>query len=132
MCYVSEKGCNFVIVTKSTCLKIDALAPSCFWFVCPLLSHRVTHCSVPVKRSSVLASLLQLLRRLYGSQQDVMEQTWLLCNWLSCMARIPSLLISHAAVGWALIILSLTQTGSSLSFRLEPPISQPLSPQSIE
>lgn len=88
MYYLLEKGCSFVIVT-STCLKIHALAPFCFWSVCRLLSHRVTHCSLLVKQNSVLASVLQLLRGLYGSEQDVMEQTWLLCNWLSCVARLP-------------------------------------------
>lgn len=24
------------------------------------------------------------------SEHDAMEQTWLLCNWLSCMARLSS------------------------------------------
>lgn len=86
MYYLSEKGCSFVVVTKSTCLKIHALAPSCLWSVCHLLSHRVTHCSLLVKQGSVLAPLIELLRELYGSEQDLMEQTWLLCNWLSCMA----------------------------------------------
>lgn len=89
MYYLSEKGCSFVIVTKSTCLKIHALAPSCFWSVCRSLSHRVSLCSHLEKQSSILASVLQLLRGLCGSEQDVMKQTWLLCSWPSCMARLP-------------------------------------------
>ncbi len=120
MYYMSEKGCSFVMVTKSTCLKIHGLPPSCLRSVCRLLSLGVTHCSLLVKQSGVLVSVLQLLRWLYGSEQDVMEQTWLLCNWLSCVAPSTGPLISHATVGWALIILSLTHSGSSHSFSLKP------------
>lgn len=88
MYYYSEKECTFVIVTKSTCLKIHVLAPPCLWSVQHLLFHRGIHCSLLVKQGSVLALVLHPLRTLYGSEH-VMEQTWLLCNWLSCMARLP-------------------------------------------
>lgn len=116
MYYLSEKGCSFVIVTKSTCLKIHALAPSRHWSVCCLLSQQSEPLS-PVWKSwaSRLAPVLQLLRRLCGSEQDVMQQTWLLRSWLSWMARLSRPLISRATVGWSLIRLSHTSSGHSFS-----------------
>lgn len=116
MYYLSQKGCSFVIVSKSTCLKIHALAPSRHWSVCRLLSQQSEPLSSVWKsRASLLAPVLQLLRRLCGSEQDVMEQTWLLRSWLSWMARLSGPLISRATVGWALIRLSHTSSGHSFS-----------------